>query len=168
MAALNQVFLEKLTLNIGVGEGGQALENARTLLERISSRTPVTTIAKTRNPTFNIRKGDAIGTKITLRGKSAEDVLTRALVAVDKRILQKSFDAYGNVSFGVKEYIDFPGVKYDPKIGMLGFDVCVSLRKKGVRVAKRRRANRKLPRKQIVSVKEASDFMQKTYGANIE
>ncbi|HIH19701.1 TPA: 50S ribosomal protein L5 [Candidatus Micrarchaeota archaeon] len=166
--ALNEVFLEKLTLNIGAGEGGQALENARTLLERISSRTPVTTLAKTRNPTFNIRKGDAIGTKVTLRGKPASDVLTRALQAVENKLKEKSFDSFGNVSFGVREYIDFPGVKYDPKIGMLGLDVCVSLRKKGVRIAKRRRAQRKLPRKQVVSLTEASEFMKKTYGVSFE
>ena len=167
MAALNQVYLEKVTLNIGVGEGGQALENAKTLLKNISGRSPVTTLAKSRNPTFKIRKGDPIGTKVTLRGKLAQDVLTRALQAVEKKINEKSFDNFGNVAFGVKEYIDYPGIKYDARIGMLGFDVCVSLRKKGVRIAQRRRAKSPLPLKQRVSSKEALEFMQKNFSVSV-
>ncbi len=165
--ALNKVFLEKITLNIGVGEGGQALDAAKTLLKNVSGMTPVQTIAKTRNPTFNVRKGDAIGTKITLRGKKAEEVLTRAFHSVDKTISSKSFDENGNVSFGIKEYIDFPGLKYDPKIGMMGFDVCVSLRKKGIRISQRRIAKKKLPRKQRVSSGEAKEYLQKTYGITV-
>ncbi|MFH1056441.1 MAG: 50S ribosomal protein L5 [Candidatus Micrarchaeota archaeon] len=163
---LNSVFLEKITLNIGVGEGGQALENAKTLLQNVSGSTPVVTLARSRNPSFQIRKGDPIGVKITLRGKPAGEVLVRALQAVDKTIPSKSFDSNGNVAFGVKEYIDFPGVKYDPRIGMLGFDVCISLRKKGVRISQRRIAKRKLPGKQRVSPVEAKEFLEKKFGVN--
>ena len=159
--------MEKVTLNIGVGESGAALEAAKTLLKNVSGLNPVQTVAKDRNPTFKIRKGDAIGAKITLRGKKAEEVLTRALQSVDKVIPSKSFDENGNVSFGIKEYIDFPGLKYDPKIGMMGFDVCLSLRKKGLRVSQRRIAKKKLPRKQRVSSAEAREFLEKTYGVNV-
>ncbi|HLD62935.1 MAG TPA: 50S ribosomal protein L5 [Candidatus Norongarragalinales archaeon] len=167
MAVFNRVFLEKVTLNIGVGESGAALEAAKTLLKNVSGLNPVQTLAKDRNPTFKIRKGDAIGAKITLRGKKAEEVLTRALQSVDKIVSSKSFDDNGNVSFGIKEYIDFPGLKYDPKIGMMGFDVCLSLRKKGLRVSQRRIAKKKLPRKQRVSSAEAKAFLEKTYGVSI-
>lgn len=165
--AFEKVFLEKLTLNIGVGEGGQALDAAKMLLKNITGGNPVSTIARDRNPSFNVRKGDEIGTKITLRGKKAEDVLVRALQAADKTLQDKSFDNFGNVAFGVKEYIDFPGLKYDPKIGMMGFDVCLSLRKKGARIANRRIGKRKLPRKQRVSSAEAKGFLEKTYGIQI-
>lgn len=164
---LNKVFLEKLTLNIGVGEGGTQLEAAKTLLKNITGGNPVSTLAKSRNPAFKVRQGDEIGTKITLRGKKAEEVLARAFQSVEKTILAKSFDDYGNVAFGVKEYIDFPGLKYDPKIGMMGFDVCLSLRKKGVRVSQRRIAKRKLPMKQRVSKVEAKEFLEKAYGVKV-
>ncbi|MEM4255305.1 MAG: 50S ribosomal protein L5 [Candidatus Norongarragalinales archaeon] len=164
---LNKVFLEKVTLNIGVGEGGQALEAAKTLLKNVSGMNPVQTLAKTRNPAFHVRQGDPIGTKITLRGKKAEEVLVRALQSVEKTVSRRSFDDNGNVSFGIKEYIDFPGLKYDPKIGMMGFDVCVSLRKKGTRISHRRIAKKKLPRKQRVSADEARVFFESAYGVKI-
>ncbi len=165
--ALNKVFLEKLTLNIGVGEGGQALDAAKMLLKNITGAKPVSTLARSRNPAFKVRKGDEIGTKITLRGKKAEEILGRALQAVDKSVSSRSFDEFGNVAFGVKEYIDFPGLKYDPRIGMLGFDVCLSLRKKGARVANRRIGKRRLPRKQLVSSAEAKAFLGQAYGVTV-
>ncbi|HLC38444.1 MAG TPA: 50S ribosomal protein L5 [Candidatus Norongarragalinales archaeon] len=166
--ALNQVFLEKITLNIGVGEGGTALEMARKLLELVSGRKPASTTARSRQPEFKIRQGDVIGAKVTLRGKGASEVLEKALKSVEQHISEKSFDDYGNVAFGIKEYIDFPGLKYDPKIGMMGFDVCISLRKKGHRVANRRIASRKLPRKQRVSKPEARAFLEKNYGVKFQ
>lgn len=165
--AMHQVFLEKLTLNIGVGEGGQPLEMAKKLLEMVSGKKPVSTLARTRQPEFKIRQGEPIGAKITLRGAKAEEVLKNALKSVEMHVSPRSFDDYGNVAFGIKEYIDFPGLKYDPKIGMLGFDVCLSLRKKGSRVAKRKIAPRKLPKKQRVSKKEAQDFLEKNFSAKI-
>ncbi len=165
--ALNKVFLEKVMLNIGVGGGGEVLEKARELLEKICGQKVVVTRAHARNPSFKIRKGDPLGVKATLRKKKAEEVLKNALDAVDKQLKASSFDDYGNVSFGVKEYIDFPGMKYDPKIGMFGFDVCVKLAKKGVRVAYRRIAAGRLPVKQRVSKSEAVEFMQKQFGASI-
>ncbi len=164
---LNKVFLEKVTLNIGVGGGGEVLEKARELLEKICGQKVVVTRAHVRNPSFKIRKGDPLGVKVTLRKKKAENVLKNALDAVDKQLKESSFDDYGNVSFGVKEYIDFPGMKYDPKIGMFGFDVCVKLAKKGVRVAYKRIAAGRLPAKQRVSKSEAVEFMQKQFGVNI-
>ena len=159
--------MEKITLNIGVGEGGNVLEMARKLLEMVSGKKPASTTARSRNPEFNIRKGDVIGAKVTLRGQGASEVLGKALKSVDQSVSSKSFDDFGNVAFGIKEYIDFPGLKYDPKIGMMGFDVCISLKKKGHRVANRRIASRKLPRKQRVSKTEAKEFLEKNFGVKI-
>jgi len=160
------VSLDKITLNLGVGQGGDALENARNLLKVLTGKSPVTTHARSRNPTFNIRKGEPIGVKVTLRGKNAEEFLKKALDAVDFKISGKSADENGNVAFGIKEYIDFPGAKYDPKIGMLGFDVCLTLKKPGVRVARRRIASRRLPKKQRVSSKEAKEFLKTAFNAS--
>lgn len=156
--------MEKVTLNIGVGEGGEKLQNAKTLLETIAGSKAVITKARVRNPTFNIRKDDPIGVKLTLRGAMAEGVLKRALESLDGFLLPRSFDNDGNVSFGIKEYIDFPGVQYDPKIGMLGFDVCVTLAKPGKRVALRRLRKSRIGRKQKVSREEAQKFMQEKFG----
>ncbi len=134
-----EVLVDKVTLNIGVGKAGQELENAKDLLERLSGAKAVSTHAKVRNPVFHIKKGDAIGTKATLRGPSAIEFVKKALKVKGFALPQRSFDKEGNFSFGVPEYIEFPGAKYDPQIGMLGFDVCVTLRRRGFRVGRRRR-----------------------------
>lgn len=164
MNPLQQVALEKVTFNVGVGEGGQALENAKLLLQRISGRTPVITKARVRNPTFKIKQGDPIGVKVTVRGSEAAELLKRSLDAVDFVVSPKSFDNDGNVSFGVREYIDFPGVQYDPKIGMIGFDVCVTLKKAGKRIALRRLKKSRVGSKQRVSRTEAQKFLQEKFG----
>jgi len=152
--SMRGVVLEKVTLNIGVGASGQPLENAKSLLERLTGRRPVATRARTRNPVFKIKKGEAIGAKVTLRGRAALDFLNKALDAVDYKVAEKSFDERGNFSFGVKEYIDFPGARYDPKLGMLGFDVCVTLGRKGHRVARKRRARSRVGREHLLSREE--------------
>ncbi len=166
--ALNVVKIDKVTLNIGVGQGGEKLENAKALLKKLTGLQPVDTLSKSRNPTWKLRMGDPIGCKVTVRGANAADVLKRVLVAVDNVIKQNSFDNRGNVSFGVKEYIDVSGLKYDPKIGILGFDVCISLAKPGYRVMKRRIKPARIPRKHLVSQKEAQEFMQKQFSIKFE
>lgn len=159
--------IDKVTLNIGVGEGGQKLQNAKTLLSRISGKNPIITKAQQRNPTFKTRKGDPIGVKITLRGPIAIDVVKRSLDARENVVPQSCFDKQGNIAFGVKEYIDYPGIVYDPSIGMLGFDVCITLKKAGKRVALRKVRQTRLPKKQRVSPTEAQEFFLKTFNAKI-
>lgn len=161
------IRIDKVTLNCGVGAPGQELENARVLLERISGHKAVYTQAKKRNPTFKIRQGDNIGCKVTLRGKESSELLKKALEVPDHQISERSFDDNGNVAFGIKEYIDFPGIKYDPKIGMMGFDVCITLVKAGVRVQRRKIQPKKLPRKQRVGKKEAQEFMVKNFSVKL-
>ena len=153
------VVLEKITLNVGIGSGGGVkLENAKKLLEKITGVKPVSTKAKKRNPSFDIRKGDLIGVKVTLRKDSAMNVLKKCLEAVSFRLPASSFDNQGNFSFGVHEYIELKGVKYDPDIGMIGFDVCATLSKPGKRVGLRRIKPARIPLKQRVSKKEAIEF----------
>ncbi len=168
MSLNEHVLLEKVTVNIGVGQGGQALENARTLLNRLTGRKPANTLSRTRNPTFNLRKGEAIGTKVTLRGKPAIDFVQKSLTARENKLTRRNFDKTGNVAFGVPEYIDFPGMKYDPNLGMLGFDVCVTLGKPGGRIKRRKRLPRRLPQKQRVSPVEAVSFMEKTFSVTVQ
>jgi len=168
MNKMREVVLEKVTLNIGVGEAGEKLENAKRLLEKITEMKPVPTKARVRNPTFKIRQGDNIGAKVTLRGTKAEEVAKKALDTLDFKILTTCFDTSGNFSFGVKEYIDYPGLKYDPKIGMMGFDVCVTLKRRGYRIAKRRVARAKISQKHRVTKVEAIEFAKKQFGAKVE
>jgi len=164
---MQSVRLEKVTLNIGAGEGGDKLERAKTLLQRLTEHTPIITLARERNATWKLKKGDPIGVKVTVRGKPAAELLKKALTAVESKVKASSFDSGGNVAFGVREYIDFPGAKYDAALGMMGFDVCVTLAKAGRRVALRRIRRAHVPKKQRVSKSEAQAFMSSSFGAKV-
>lgn len=161
------IKIEKVTLNIGVGQPGDKLTAAKLLLEKLSGQKPIETKAKGRIPTWNLRPGLAIGTKVTLRGKRAMDVLNKCLDSVERKIKERSFDTSGNFAFGVREYIDIPGVKYDPKIGMFGLDVIVTLEKPGFSVRKRKIAPRKIPTRHKITKAESIDYASKNLKVEI-
>ncbi len=134
---MRQLRIEKVTLNIGCGDDKQKIEKAQRLLEKLTESKSVITKSKKRS-TFGIAKGRPLGVIVTLRKAKAEQFLDSVLKAVDKKVNQSQIDTAGNISFGVKEYIDLPNVKYSPEIGMLGMDVAVTLERPGYRVKKRR------------------------------
>ena len=88
--------IDKVVVHVGVGESGQRLVNAETILKQITHQTPVRAIAKKTLPTFGIKKKEPIGTKLTLRGKAAEDFLTLALKAAGNSLKKGQFDEQGN------------------------------------------------------------------------
>src|SRR3989344_1389113 len=105
MNSMKNIRIEKVTLNCGVGEAGDKLDNATKLLEQITGKKPVKTTTMKRIPTWGIRPNLAIGCKVTLRGEEASILLRRLLQAVDNKLPEKKFDNNGNVSFGIEEYI---------------------------------------------------------------
>src|SRR3989304_5419854 len=117
MNSMKQIRIEKLTLNIGAGKDEARLKKGLRLIKYISGRDPVTTYTIKRIPSWGLRPGLPIGCKITIRGKKAEELLPRLFKAKDDKIKITQIDEGGNVSFGIPEYIDIPGVKYDPEIG---------------------------------------------------
>ncbi|MBN1169915.1 50S ribosomal protein L5 [Candidatus Micrarchaeota archaeon] len=166
---MKDVLIEKVVVNIGAGQPGDMLENAKDLLSRLTGgRKPLETKARRREPTFKLRKDMPIGTKVTLRGESAKSFLEKALTAKRKVLKKSNFDREGNFAFGVHEYIDFPGVKYDPAIEMYGFDVCVSLARKGDRVKHRMLRPAKIGKKHRISKDEAIEFVEKNFGVKFE
>ncbi|MCC7570380.1 50S ribosomal protein L5 [Candidatus Micrarchaeota archaeon] len=165
---MRKIYVEKVTLNIGTGQAGMALENAKNLLKKITERTPVETLAKVRNPVFKIRKGDPIGAKVTLRKDLAKSVLTKALKAKKNKLNSKMFDTFGNVSFGISEYIDYPGLKYDPRIGMLGFDISVTLTRPGRRINLKKRKKSRIGNAHRITAREAINFMKTEFGVEVD
>jgi len=167
MNPMRQVVLDKVVLNIGVGEGGERLEKAEKVLNQITGMKPKRTLAKKTIREWKIHKKDPIGCIVTVRGQKGMELLGRLLKAVDNRLKESSFDPYGNFSFGIKEHIDIPGVKYDPEIGIFGMDVCVSLARRGYRIARRRRARRKIPMSHRVTKEEAMEWVKTNFGVQI-
>ena len=167
MNPMREIELEKVTLNVGVGEGGDKLEKVGRVLAELTGRKPARTLAKKTIREWRVRRGDPIGHKLTFRGKQAEAILERLFRAVDDRLTERSFDAKGNFSFGIKEYIDIPGASYDPEVGIFGMDVCVSLRRPGYRIKYRRRQRRPIPSAHRISKPEAIKFVREKFGVRV-
>ena len=155
--------LDKVTVHISVGEGGQKLINAENIVKTLTGQATVRTSAKKTQPIFGIRKGQAIGCKTTLRRERASAFLRSSLETRQNFVHEFQFDDTGNVSFGIVDHTDFPGMTYDPQIGIFGMDVIVSLKKPGYRVARRRAAQRRVPIRHRVTREQAISFLQNNY-----
>lgn len=167
MSAMKDIYIDKVVVHMGVGESGERLVKAEALVKQITGQKSVRTIAKRTQPAFGIRKGAPIGCKVTLRRENAEKFITTALDIIERQLAPSQFDRTGNVSFGIEEHTDFPGMSYDPTIGIYGMDINVVLEYKGVRVARRGVERRKLPADQKVNKEEAIAFMRERYQVEV-
>lgn len=164
---MRKVRLEKVVINVGVGEAGDALEKAKKILENITKRKAICTKAKVKLPQWGIRPGMEIGLKVTLRGQAAEKFLTDAFYAVHNTISKRSFDNAGNFGFGIKEHIELPNVKYDPQLGIIGMDVLVNLSRPGRRVLLRKKRRARIGKKHLLNKEDAIQFVQEKFNVKI-
>jgi large subunit ribosomal protein L5 len=167
MNVMRRPRVEKVVINMGIGESGEVLEKAEKLLKELTDQSPVKTKAKRTNREFGIRKGEPIGVKVTLRKGKAQTFLGRAFEAVEKTLQEKNFDNKGNFAFGIKEHIDLPGVRYDPKVGIFGMDVAVTLERCGYRIKRRKREKRPIHHRDYIPKEEAISFIKETYGVSV-
>jgi large subunit ribosomal protein L5 len=157
--------VEKVVVHMGVGRGGRELANAEEILAEIAGQEPVRTTAKRTIQEFNVREGDPIGAKVTLRGDLAEEFLETALPAAD--ISASQFDETGNFSFGVEEHTEFPSQEYDPEIGIYGLDVTVNLVRPGYRVHKRDKASTQIPGNHRLTPEDAVAFLESEFDVEV-
>ena len=92
--------------------------------------------------------------------EKAVEVLKKLLPSKNNQIKASSFDNFGNVSFGIKEHIDIPGIKYNPEIGIFGMDVAVALERPGYRVSRRRKIPARIGKKHRITKEEAMTFLK--------
>ncbi len=143
------------------------MTNAEKLLQAIVKQKPVRAMAKKTIPTFSIKKKEPIGCKVTLRGNKANDFLKIALKIVENKLPASQFDKNGNFSFGIEEHTDFPGMKYDPSIGIYGMDVSVALKRAGFRISRRKIEARKIPQAHRLTKEDAISFVKEKFGAEV-
>lgn len=163
MSQMKNIKVEKVTLNIGAGKDQPRLEKGMVLLGMIANSTPIKTVTNKRIQEWGLRPGLPIGCKLTLRKEKASKLLPRLLEAVENRLRNSQFDDNGNIAFGIPEYIEIPGIKYDPKIGIMGLQVCVTLERPGYRIKKRKLLARKIPARHRISKQEAISFMSENF-----
>jgi len=127
--------LEKITLNMGVGEASQDKKKVQTAaaeMELIAGQKPVITKAKKSIAQFKLREGMPIGCKVTLRRDRMFEFLDRLVTIAMPRIRDfrglnpKSFDGRGNYAMGLKEQIIFPEISYDKIEKVRGMDIIVT------------------------------------------
>ena len=127
--------IEKVTINMGVGEGSQDKKKVQSALEEMqltAGQKPVITMAKKSIAQFKLREGMPIGVKVTLRRERMYEFLDRLTNIAMPRIRDfrglnpKSFDGRGNFAMGLKEQIVFPEISYDQIDQVRGMDVIVT------------------------------------------
>ncbi|WMW26404.1 50S ribosomal protein L5 [Methanolobus sediminis] len=159
--------VEKVVVHMGVGESGQHLVDAEGILSEITGQTVVRTYSKRTLPAFGIKKNEPIGCKVTLRSDLAEEFLKTALGIVESKLRLSQFDKYGNVAFGIEEHTDFPGMKYDPQIGIFGMDINVVVNRPGYRINKRRIVKRKIPSSHRITKEDTIAFFKDEYSVEV-
>ena len=134
-SAMQVPRIEKITLNMGVGETVQdkkILDNALADLTRISGQKPVVTLAKKSVATFKVRKGYPVGCMVTLRSERMYEFLDRLVSVAMPRIRDfrgvsgRAFDGRGNYNLGVKEQIIFPEIEYDKIDNLRGLNISIT------------------------------------------
>ena len=134
METLKKLYIEKIVLNMGVGDAtvdSNYLEAALKDLEAIAMQKPVVTKAKKSIAGFKLREGNKIGCKVTLRGDKMYVFLEKLIsIALPRTrdfrgISKSSFDGRGNYTLGIKEQLIFPEVEYDNVIKVRGLDVVI-------------------------------------------
>jgi large subunit ribosomal protein L5 len=159
--------LGKVVINISTGQSGEPLERAIKILENLTNQRPCIRRAKQTIRTFGIRRNEPISCMVTLRGSKADEVLKMTLAAVGNRISPHNFDRNGNFAFGIKEHIDIPGQRYDPRIGITGMNVMATVERHGYRVSRKRRSRSKVGRSHRIKREESIEFIKHRYGVEV-
>jgi large subunit ribosomal protein L5 len=124
--------LGKIVVNMGLGEAptdGKIMESALREMTLLTGQKPVITRAKKSIANFKLRQGQAIGCKVTLRGKRMYEFLDRLTNVAIPRIRDfrgvsnRAFDHLGNYTLGIKEQIVFPEVDYDDVYKVHGMNI---------------------------------------------
>jgi len=160
---MRDIKIEKVVLNIG--GVGDKLEKGVILLKTLTNKKPVKVAATKRIPTWKVRPGLEVGTKVTLRGKEAEELLKRLLPSIENtlkaRQIQDNF-----ISFGIAEYIEIPEMEYIREVGIMGFEVTVVFTRPGKRV-ERKKAKSGNAKRQIVKAEEIKEIMKTKFDTTI-
>ena len=157
----------KVTLNFGAGKNQELLARGIKLISQFTEVRPMKCLTNKRIASWGLRPGLPVGAKVTIRGQEAEKLLPRLLVAKDHTLKPSCFDKSGNVSFGILEYLDVEGAQYDASIGIIGFQVSVTVERPGYRVSRRREKKNTVSPKHRLTRDETVKFMSERFGIKV-
>jgi len=161
---MREIKIEKVVLS--VGGIGDHLEKGFKLLKFLTGKNPSKTKSKKRIPSLNVRPGLEIGAVVTIR-KNPEKILKKMLATIENTLKKKQISE-NNFSFGIKEYIEIPGIEYQREIGIMGFDVTLVFKRTGRRVKTKKIKRGKIPKRQIINKEEIIKFMENKFQTRFE
>ena len=167
VSPMKKISVAKVVLNMGVGKSGEPIEKAKRALKHISGQQPSPRYAKATQRDWGVHKGEPIGVAVTIRNEQAIQLIKRLFAAKGNQMKGSSFDNFGNLSFGIKEHIDIPGVKYDPQDRILGLDVSISLTRPGFSIRLRSKHKASVGRTHIITSDEAKAFLTHEFGIQV-
>ena len=156
---MRNVKIEKVIL--GVGGIGDELEKGVKLLKFLTNRIPSKRKSSKRIPELEVRPGLFVGAIVTIR-KDFDGILKKLLSSVDNT-LKKSQIGENGFSFGIKEYIEIPGMEYQREIGIMGLDVTIVFKRAGKRIMIKKVKRGKIPKRHRVSKEEIIKFMEEKF-----
>jgi len=156
MNPMREIKIEKVVFS--VGGIGEELEKGFKLLEILTGKKPAKMKSRKRIPSLGVRPNLEIGAVVTIR-KKPQEILKKMLIAEDNKLKKKQISE-NNFSFGIKEYLEIPGVEYQREIGIRGLDVTVVFKRTGRRVKLKKIKRGKIPKRQNISREEIIKFME--------
>ncbi len=154
-----EIKIEKVVLS--TGGTAEQLEKGVKLLKLITGRIPAKMKSHKRIPAFGVRPKLEVGSVVTIR-KNINDALKRMLTAVENKLKKKQISE-NNFSFGIKEYIEIPGIEYQRDMGIMGLDVTVVFKRAGRRVKLKKIKRGKVPARQKIKKEEIIKFMEDNF-----
>jgi len=159
---MREIKIEKVVLN--VGGTAENLAKGVKLLTLLTGKKPAKMKSNKRVPALGVRPKLEVGAVVTLR-KNIDEFLKKMLATVEDTLKKKQISE-NNFSFGIKEYIEIPGIEYQRDIGIMGLDVTVVFKRSGRRVKLRKIKSGKIPVRQKISKEEIIKFMEKKFNTN--
>lgn len=166
-STMRKISVAKVVLNMGVGKSGEPIERAKRALEQISGQQPSPRMAKATQRDWGVHKGEPIGVAVTIRKQPAIELMKRLFAAKGNQIKGTSFDDFGNLSFGIREHIDIPGVKYDPNIGIVGLNISIALTRPGFNIRVRSKHKASVGDGHRITAEDAKEFLTREFGVQV-